>query len=233
MHRDPRRAHSRFRPAFLALAAAGLLLLAGSPVAGASTIQEERQGSQVLSEFEDGTLTCGAASAEDFEHVGEYVMGRMLGPGNSHAAMDELMSRMMGAENEPRVHQAMGRRFTGCGGGQLPRGFGRMMGAVAAMGTMGGGMMGDLGSDGSHGSAGAMMGGDPGEAGAEDDGFDGPSASAMIAMMAVLIGAAAIAVFLFARRGPSSPLDTLKRRYANGELSAEEYEERKRLLGGS
>lgn len=231
MHGDPRRGRFRLHSAPLALAVAGLLLLAGSPIAAATT-QEERQGSRILSEFEGGTLTCGVASTEDFERVGEYVMGRMLGSGNSHAAMDELMLRMMGAENEPRVHEAMGRRFTGCGGAQLPRGFGRMMGAVAAMGTMGGGMMGGLGSDGGHGSPGAMMGGDSNGVRVDDDGFDGPSAGAMTGMMAALIVAAAAAVLFLARREPNSPLDTLKRRFASGELSAEEYEERKRLLEG-
>jgi putative membrane protein len=30
-----------------------------------------------------------------------------------------------------------------------------------------------------------------------------------------------------------SPLDILKRRYANGELSTAEYEERKKILGGN
>jgi Short C-terminal domain len=42
-----------------------------------------------------------------------------------------------------------------------------------------------------------------------------------------------ISVFPLARRRPGGPLDTLKGRYANGELSAEEYQERKRFLEGS
>ena len=33
------------------------------------------------------------------------------------------------------------------------------------------------------------------------------------------------------RRPPESPLDVLKRRYAEGEISTEEYEERRRVLG--
>ena len=35
-----------------------------------------------------------------------------------------------------------------------------------------------------------------------------------------------------ARRHPGRPLDTLKRQFAKGELTAEEYQERKRLLEG-
>ncbi|HET9152512.1 MAG TPA: SHOCT domain-containing protein [Solirubrobacterales bacterium] len=129
---------------------------------------------------------------------------------------------------------AMGRRFSGCGGGQLRQGFGQMMGAVNAMGMMGGGMMGGVQGDGrSYG--GSMMGGGYGYSSSNqnDEGFDGPSAGAMIGMMAVLIGAVALALFLLARWRPGGPLETLKRRYASGELSAEEFQERKRLLAGS
>lgn len=218
------------RARWVALLATGLLALTASG-ASASTAQEEQQGSKVLSEFESGKLQCGDAGAEDFQRVGEYVMGRMIGSTNGHEAMDEVMSRMMGAGSEPRLHEAMGRRFTGCGGGQIPSGFGRMMGALNAMGMMGGGMMGGL--DGTYGSSSSMMGGYWNESSANDDSFDGPSAGAMIGMMAVLIAAVAIAVFWLSRRRPSDPLDTLKRRYASGELSAEEFAERKRLLGGS
>lgn len=188
----------------------------------------------VLSEFESGKLQCNDASAEDFERVGEYVMGRMLGSTNSHEAMDELMSRMMGSDDEPQIHEAMGRRFTGCGGGQLPSGFSRMMGAFNAMGLMGDGMMGGLAQGGRpYGASGSMMGGYWNESSAGDDDFNGPSAAAMIGMMAVLIAAVAIAVFWLTRRRQRGPLDTLRQRYTSGELSAEDYEERKRLLGGS
>jgi hypothetical protein len=229
--------NSRSLPArtwLIVLVTAGLLALVPG-VAAASTAQEEQEGSQVLGEFEAGKLSCADAGAEDFERVGEYVMGRMLGSTNSHEAMDEVMSRMMGSDNEPQIHEAMGRRFTGCGGGQLPAGFGRMMGAFNAMGAMGGGMMGGLAQGGrSYGPSGSMMGGYWNESAANDEDFDGPSAGAMIGMMAVLIGAVAVAVLFLARRRPGGgPLDTLEQRYARGELSAEEYQERKRLLGGS
>lgn len=214
------------------LVGAGLLALIPG-IAAASTAQEEQEGSKIVSEFEGGKLQCSDASAEDFDRVGDYVMGRMLGSPGSHEAMDEVMSRMMGADGERQVHEAMGRRFTGCGGGQLPSGFGRMMGAFNGMGMMGGGMMGGLAQDGRFGPSGSMMGGDWNESSANDDDFNGPSAAAMVGMMAVLIGAVAVAVLWFSRRRPHGPLDTLKQRYAAGELTNEEYEERRRLLGGS
>jgi Predicted membrane protein (DUF2078). len=100
---------------------------------------------------------------------------------------------------------------------------------------MGGGMMGGVGPGGrSYGGYGSMMDGYGNESAANDEDFNGPSAGAMIGMMAVLIGAIAVAVLFLARRRPGGgPLDTLEQRYARGELSAEEYQERKRLLGGS
>jgi uncharacterized membrane protein len=209
-------------------------VLASAPAASA-TPQEERQGLQILSELESGKLKCGEASASDFELVGEYAMGRMFGSPNQHEAMNQMMSRMMGPRGEESVHEAMGRRFSGCGGGQLPAGFGQMMGAVNAMGMMGDGMMGGASQSESSGGTGSMMGGYGygSSSNASDNDFDGPSAVAMVGMMAVLIGAVALALFLLARRQPSGPLDTLKRRFAKGELTAEEYQERRRLLEGS
>jgi hypothetical protein len=219
--------------AFACLALATSLVPAG--VAGA-TPREERRGSRILNELEAGTLKCGEASASDFELVGEYAMGRMFGSPAQHEAMNQMMTRMMGSRGEESVHEAMGRRFSGCGGGQLPPGFGQMMGAVNAMGMMGGGMMGGYGqSGGSYGSPGSMMGGYGYNVASNeiDEGFDGPSAGAMVGMMAVLIAAVALAVFLLARWRPGGPQETLKRRYAKGELSAEEYQEHRRLLEGS
>jgi Short C-terminal domain len=200
--------------AMIACLALGVALVSAG--VASATPQEEAQGSQLLRKLESGKLKCGDASAADFELVGEYAMGRMFGSPAQHEAMNQMMIRMMGAGGEESVHEAMGRRFSGCGGGQLPRGFGQMMGAVNAMGMMVGG----------------MMGGGANQAGTNDEDFDAPSAAAMVGMMAVLIGAVALALFLLARRRPK-PLDMLKRRYANGELTGEEYQERKRLLEGS
>ncbi|MFN8215116.1 MAG: SHOCT domain-containing protein [Solirubrobacterales bacterium] len=197
--------------------------------ASASTAQEEQRGSQILRELESGELDCGAARADDFELVGDYAMGRMLGSTSGHEAMDEMMTRMMGADGERQAHIAMGRRYAGCGGGQLPAGFGQMMGAINGMGMMGAGGQGGR----AYGEPGSMMYGNGRESNYDGDHFDGPSAAAMVGMMAVLIGAVAVAVLWLGRRRHRGPLDTLEQRFAAGELSAEEYQESKRLLEGS
>ena len=197
--------------AFACLVFATSLVPAGL---ASATPQEERQGSQILKELEGGALKCSDASTSDYELVGEYAMGRMFGSPAQHEAMNQMMSRMMGSRGEESVHEAMGRRFSGCGGGQLPPGFGQMMGAVNVMGMMGG------------------YGYNP-ASNENDEDFDGPSAGAMVGMMAVLIAAVTLALFLLTRWRPGSPQEALKRRYAKGELSAEEYQERRRLLEGS
>ncbi len=207
----------------------GVLVLPS--LAGASVTQEEQAGSRVLGELESGKLRCAEVSGSDFDHVGEYVMGRMFGSPRAHEAMNNMMSTMMGPGSEQQMHEAMGRRFAGCGGGRLPASFGRMMGAVNAMGMMGGGMMGGFGSGGRAGGPGGMMGGFW-SGGEGNDSSDGPSAAVMIAMLVVLLVVMAAVLgwsVLRLRRG--APAEILKRRYAAGELNSEEYRELRDGLG--
>jgi hypothetical protein len=183
-----------WRPRLLWAVLSAAALLAFVPGIAQATGQEEEQGAAVLREIEAGKLRCDQIAAGDFELVGEYAMGRMFATAQQHEAMNQMMVRMIGAGGERRVHEAMGRRFAGCPGGRLPPRFGQMMGAVGAMGMMGGGMMGG----GPYSGPGSMMG----WFGTASDGdeFDGPSAAAMVGMMAVLIGAVAIALLWLSRR---------------------------------
>lgn len=211
---------------FAILAAIGVLLLFASSVS-ASVAQEEQAGSQVLRELEAGKRRCADLKGSDFDHVGEYFMGRMAGSPHAHEAMNNMMTAMMGA-GEQQMHEAMGRRVTACGGGRPPGGFGRWMGAMmggpGARGWAGPGAM--MGGRGRRG----MMGGwfDEG-----NNGSEGPSTAALIGMIAGLIVILALALglgwlALGRRRGPASdsPAKILKRRYANGEISTEEYRTR-------
>lgn len=227
---------SRRRVAARAVAAllAAALLGAPSPASAGDPQGSNAQGAALLGAVQDGSKGCGDLSSGDFAAIGEYTMGRMIGSTQGHEAMDSFMSTMMGTGSERRVHEAMGRRFSGCGGGQLPAGFGRMMGAVNAMGMMGGGMMGAASQGGRpYGGPASMMGDYTSGGGANANDDDGPSAAAMLGMMAVLIGAVALAaLWLGPRRRPAGPLKTLEQRYARGELTAEEYQDRKRLLEG-
>jgi hypothetical protein len=116
---------------FLAVFAALLVVPAA---AFASLAGEQRQGAQLLGQLRSGAKACSDLSSEDFDHIGEYAMGRALGSVSAHQAMSDRMSLMLGDKGEQRMHELMGQRYAGCGG--------------AAAGTMmGGGMMG-----GSYGS---------------------------------------------------------------------------------
>jgi hypothetical protein len=130
------------------------------------------------------------------------------------------MASMMGSSGEEQMHQFMGRRASGCGGGTAPAGFGAMMGRMGLMGAYQGGA--------------GMMGGYSRTSGSGNgDNDDGPSAAAMIGMMAVLIGAVAVALVIFKPwRHSQSSRNVLDRRFASGELSAEEYRQAKSLLEG-
>jgi len=203
-----------------------LLAAALLPAAAAADLgQEEVRGRAIAESVSTGERGCSDLSAEEFELVGEYAMGRYLGDGAAHEAMNAHMVAMMGEGGERRMHVALGYRYSGCRGGPA----GSWMGPMAGMMLGGGGHEG-----GGYGPG--MMGGYASPAGGEDE-FDGPSAAAMVGMMAVLIGAAAAAVLWLSRRRdgprPNSARETLRRRFASGELDEEQYQERKRLLEGS
>lgn len=105
-----------------------LLLLAVPATAAASPADEQRQGQDLAARLQAGTTTCDQLSASDFDHIGEYVMGRALGSTSVHQAMNDRMRLMLGDQGEQRMHELMGRRFAGClaGGSGAPMGPGMM-----------------------------------------------------------------------------------------------------------
>ncbi len=217
--------------AFLAFGAVGSPIAAAAP----TLAQEEREGEGIAEAVRSGEKQCSDLSADEFELIGEYAMGSYLGDEATHAAMNRRMTLMMGETGERRMHMALGYRYADCRGGPASSWMGPMAGMMYGGGYgpesdgSGPGMMGGNGS----GYGPGMMGGDWSGARAGDDDVNGPSAAAMVGMMAILIGGVAVAVLLLARRRGTGALETLKRRYAHGELTAEEYEESKRLLEGS
>ena len=123
------------------------LVLLAPAVAFASLADEQRQGRDLITQLQSGATSCGDLSAEDFDHIGEYIMGRALGSTSAHQAMNERMRLMMGDQSEQRMHQLMGERFAGCSGTNSSGGTG-----------MGPGMMG--GSTGNDGWGSMMSSGD-------------------------------------------------------------------------
>jgi hypothetical protein len=187
----------RILVALTCLLAAALLLPA---TAAGDQTQEEQQG-QVLDEsVRSGERQCSDLSAEDFELIGEYAMGRYLADPAAHEAMNRRMTRMMGAVGERRMHVALGYRYTGCRGGP----------AWGWMGPMAGMMHGHYGGGESGGSG--MMGGNGAGDGSEyrgsmmgsrhhGGGGIGNFSVVLVALAAAAIGAG-IAALVLRRHGP-------------------------------
>ena len=119
---------------------AGILAF-GTSSALASLSDEVSAGKATAARVDAGIASCENLSTTDFEHLGEYVMERMIGSRSAHEAMNARMEAMIGSENSDRMHEAIGRRYAGC----------------ATTGT-GSGMMGGIEITGGAGGWGTMMG---------------------------------------------------------------------------
>lgn len=224
---------TRSTPAVLALGAALALIW---PALGAATVlaagsAEEQRGADLLTAVEREEADCAELDSADFDAIGEFAMGRMLGGSQAHAAMDEVTTRMMGASGLDRMHEAMGQRFAGCGASGPAAGYGGMMATAQMMGGLGGppGTYGAAGSDAYPGSGG-VMGFDRNL----DDGDDWPGAWMAIVMLVLVLGLG-VGVFAIARpRGQAGPtaVDVLAQRFARGDITTEDYERRRTLLEG-
>ena len=95
------------------------------------TAREEKEGKVIWEKLQAKQITCDELSDGDFGALGEYYMGQMVG--DSHEAMNQMMTNMMGKEGEEQMHVVMGKRLSGCdtsakGGVNSMMGFGNMMG---------------------------------------------------------------------------------------------------------
>lgn len=165
-----------------AIASLALAALIAAPAMGSPG--EERQGARLLSSLQAGKATCTSLRATDFELIGEYVMGRMLGSSAAHEQMNRQITASMGARGEVQAHTYMGQRFAGCATGRAPTAFGAMMG------MMGAGMMG-AGGGAARGGGGMMGGGSVTPAGS--NGWSGAD-TVMVVLMGLLLTLAIVAL---------------------------------------
>lgn len=195
-------------------------------VQNSQTLQEEASGKAIFDKLQASTTSCSNLSDGDFELLGDYFMGRMMG--NAHSTMDALMTQRLGTDTNRLMHVALGKRLSSCdataafpsqGAGFLP-----MMG-----------MMGDwssLNNNYQPNSFTSMMGN-----------YSWPMMSGyyggfgwvfMILWWALII----IGIVMLARWASGSSrmsghtrertaLDVLKDRYAKGEIDKKEFEEKK------
>ncbi len=193
----------------------------GSSAADDHTAREEAEGKAVWEKFQAKQVACANLSEADFAALGEYFMGLMMG--DSHAAMNQMMVSAMGEEGEEQMHVAMGKRLSGCdpsavypasGSGFMP-----MMNMWGPYGMMGG-RYSPNGWWGMHGYSGAW-------------GWLQVLFSVFWWVFVVAFVVAAVKWIFGCRRGwhrRSSAHEILGERYAKGEISKQEFEEKKRDL---
>jgi uncharacterized membrane protein len=227
----------RRRARHFALAIGAILVLLGlNATPGLASASEERQGAQLLQSVEAGKQRCQQLSRSQFELIGEYVMGRMLGSTARHDAMNQRIRTTTSASGEVQAHVFMGQRFAGCATGAAPAAFGSMMGMMGNYsGANGGGMSNGRGgmSNGREGGTGfgtGGMGGSGSRAGA-DNGWSSTD-TVLVILLAVLAAALlALAAWRPWRRSPpKTPFDVLSDRYARGDIDSAEYEQRRHAL---
>jgi hypothetical protein len=184
------------------------LAIAGNAPVVASAASEQQQGGQVLSEVQARKLQATNLTTTQYQHVGQYLMGRALGSAQRYEAMDSLMDRMMGQSVSDRTYQYMGERYLGknvepnSSYGQYYSWMANMMSRYGGMyaGMMGGYMMGAYNSlsgrgaaTGGYRMAPGMMG--YGHASSENAADSGMSTGAIIA---IVLGAIAVVGLLAA-----------------------------------
>lgn len=130
----------------IALITIGLALLIPA-AASASLSGEQRQGQNLIAQIQAGARTCRGLSANDLDHIGEYLMFRALGSTSLHQAMNDRMIAMLGEQGESRMHQLLGARYAGCSTSSS--------GSSGYRSMMGGGAM--MGGYSNHGGLGATM----------------------------------------------------------------------------
>ena len=156
----------RYKLPRLALPLALVLgLTLAAPALADSVAAEQAQGAQVLNQVQHATLSPKSLTSDQYQNLGEYLMGRALGSTQLHQRMDALMDEMMGSGASDQMHIYLGKRFLGVNAtpssqysqlyglmgvmmsGRRGSALARMMGAYlngqgAAGYTMGPGMMG-------------------------------------------------------------------------------------------
>ena len=98
------------------------------------TEEEEAEGALLWEKLGRKELSCADLTVENFEVLGEYFMGTMMGEG--HASMNAMLIEMMGEDGEEAMHEAMGRRLSGCDTSAVIPGGG--IGFLPMMNMMGG-----------------------------------------------------------------------------------------------
>ncbi|MCL4359837.1 hypothetical protein M1555_01085 [Patescibacteria group bacterium] len=106
-----------------------------------------QEGQKLYEELQNKQIQCQNLTDDDFDKLGDYFMGRMMG--SAHDAMDQVMTDRLGADGERAMHIAMGKRGSGCDtAADYPANGSKFLPMLGALG----------GTNGSTGPAGMMNG---------------------------------------------------------------------------
>lgn len=213
-----------------AASAQGMMAEQSATGADDHTAKEEAEGKEVWGKIQSGAIKCAALLDGQFGALGEYFMGQMTG--SAHVSMNQRITQMMGEEGEEAMHVVLGKRLSGCDtSAAFPTGSENFM-----MPMMGGWSTTWMDQDGSSpwGNNSKRMNGGYHYFGMGGLGWFG---GVLMILWWVLIIAGI--VFLVRHFGhgkegscfKKSALDTLKERYAKGEIDKSEYESKKKDLG--
>ncbi len=72
----------------------------------------EAAGQAIAQKLQAKTLACTDLSQDNYESLGDYYMGLMMG--SSHDSMEQYIEKSYGADYLKSMHIAMGERFSGC-----------------------------------------------------------------------------------------------------------------------
>ncbi len=199
----------------VAVSAQGMMYPAGtsiSPSEATQTAQDEAAGKAIFDKLQAKRVQCSQLTDDDFDVLGDYFMGQMMG--SAHAAMNVRLEQQLGSDGEKQMHVVMGKRLSGCD----PTLAYPASGASFMLAMMGGGANMMNWGYGGYGMpyAGGWMGG------------------LFMILWWVLIIAAIVSLIKWLRHGNNhghrgnSALDILKERYAKGEITKQEFEEKKK-----
>lgn len=198
--------------------------------------EEERKGREIWQSVQSEATTCQNVSDSDYELMGEYFMGAMMG--GSHEQIDAFLEQRYGGEDQ--MHVVMGKRLSGCDvTAAFPGGFnfGGMMPMIGMMG----GFYSVQDEQSSKGNGFNSLNNNPMMWGFANSPMGwGYGAFGWIFMLLfwilIIVGIVAL-VKWFATQSTAgtdsqarTPLDILKERYAKGEINKEEFESKKKDL---
>lgn len=186
------------------------------------TISEENEGRELWNKFQAKEIACADILDMQFEALGEYFMGQMMG--DSHTAMNAMMIQMHGKDGENKIHIVLGKRISGCDtSATFPAGGDAWMPMMQMM----------------LGGYSSPFGFNPMMQGIDQTGW-GFAVFGWIFMILwwvlIIAGIAALIKWFISRsRGArehrdKSASEILRERYARGEIDKKEFEEKKKDL---